>query len=222
VLRLGLGYRIEGISEARRQYREIRSRQNTPLLICANHLTLIDSALIAWALGSPWWYVRRFSAFPWNVPEQTNFAATRGQRILAYVFKCLPIVRGGSREGVAEVLGRLGAVLETGEVGLVFPEGGRSRSGRVEEESAAYGVGRVVRAVEGCQVLCVYLRGEAQETYTAIPARGDRFRVALRVVEPKSHHGGLRGSRDVARQIVGVLAEMEREYFGEREDRDDR
>jgi len=222
VLRLGLGYRIVGIAESRRRYREIHSGRQTPLLICANHLTLIDSALIAWALGSPWWYVWRFSALPWNVPEQANFAATRWQRALAYVFKCLPIARGGSREGIAEVLGRLGDVLETGDVGLVFPEGGRSRSGRVEEESAAYGVGRVVRSVEGCQVLCVYLRGDAQRSYSALPARGDRFRVALRVVEPKSHHGGLRGSRDVARQIVRVLAEMEREHFGAHGHRDDR
>jgi 1-acyl-sn-glycerol-3-phosphate acyltransferase len=219
MLRLGFRYRIEGIAEARRLYREIRTRRRTPLLICANHLTMIDSALIAWALGSPWWYVWRFSALPWNVPEQTNFAATRWQRALAYVFKCLPIARGGSREEVAGVLARLAEVLETGEVGLVFPEGGRSRSGRVEEESAAYGVGRVVRSVPGCQVLCVYLRGDAQETYTGIPARGDRFRVALRVMEPKSHHTGLRGSRDVARQIVRVLAEMEREHFEGRGDR---
>jgi 1-acyl-sn-glycerol-3-phosphate acyltransferase len=219
ILRLGLGYRIDGIAEARRLYRKIRSRRRAPLLICANHLTMIDSALIAWALGSPWWYVWRFSALPWNVPEQANFAATRWQRALAYVFKCLPIARGGSREEVAGVLARLAEVLETGEAGLVFPEGGRSRSGRVEEASAAYGVGRVVRSVPGCQVLCVYLRGDAQETYTGIPMRGDRFRVALRVIEPKSDHTGLRGSRDVARQIVRVLAEMEREHFEGRGDR---
>jgi 1-acyl-sn-glycerol-3-phosphate acyltransferase len=210
VLRLALGYRIEGLRELRRQYREIRAADHAPLLICANHLTMIDSALIAWALGSPGWYLRHFSSLPWNVDS------TPLQRALAYAMKCLPISRGGIRRGVAEVLERLCEVLAAGEVGLVFPEGGRSRTGRVEEEAAAYGVGRVVRAVAGCRVLCVYLRGAHQEGYTAMPVRGERFRVTLRMVEPKSHHDGLRGSLDVARQIVRVLAEMEQRHFDAR------
>ena len=35
---------------------------------------MVDSALIAWALGSPLWYVRHFAALPWNMPERRNFA----------------------------------------------------------------------------------------------------------------------------------------------------
>jgi hypothetical protein len=66
-------------------------------------------------------------------------------------------------------------------------------------------------------VLCVYLRGDAQETYTAIPARGDRLRVSLATIEPKTDHSGLRASRDLARQITTQLAEMEREYFDARQ-----
>ena len=33
------------------------------------------------------------------------------------------------------------------------------------------------------------------------------------MLEPKSDHAGLRGSREVARQIAARLAEMEREHF---------
>jgi hypothetical protein len=29
---------------------------------------MIDSALIAYALGSPLWYVLNFASLPWNVP----------------------------------------------------------------------------------------------------------------------------------------------------------
>ena len=69
------GARNRGADEARAVYRELR-RRAAPVLVCANHLTLIDSAVIAWALGSPWWYLRHFAALPWNVPERANFAAS--------------------------------------------------------------------------------------------------------------------------------------------------
>ena len=57
LMRFGLGWRIEGVTAARRRYRSLRRAGGGPLLVCANHLTLIDSALVAWALGSPGWFV---------------------------------------------------------------------------------------------------------------------------------------------------------------------
>jgi hypothetical protein len=213
LMRFGLGWRIIGAQAARRRYREIRRARGFPLLVCANHLTLVDSAVIAWALGSPWWYVRHFSALPWNVPERRNFASSLVSRALVYVMKCIPIHRGGDRREVAAVLERLRYLLERGEVVLIFPEGGRSRSGRVELESAAYGVGRIATELSGCRVLCVYVRGESQTTFGDLPVRGERFRVALDVVEPRPEHGGLRGSVEVSRQIVGRLAELERSHL---------
>jgi 1-acyl-sn-glycerol-3-phosphate acyltransferase len=217
LLHVWLRLSVEDHREIRRSYRQIWAQSRTPLLICGNHLTMVDSALIAWALGSPIWYVFHFSALPWNTPERTNFAATLTQRVLVYVYKCLPIVRGGEREKVAETLTQFAWLLSRGEAGLIFPEGGRSRSGRVEVESAAYGVGRVVKSLARCRVLCVYLRGDRQQTYTAIPARGDRLRVSLATIEPKTDHTGLRASRDLARQITAQLAEMEREYLDARQ-----
>lgn len=213
LLRTVAGYRIDGMDAARREYRKIRAERRTPLLVCGNHLTLIDSAIVAWALGSAGWYLLHFSSLPWNVPERRNFAATLAQRLVSYLMKCLPITRGGSRGDVARVLGEFAYVLSRGDVGLVFPEGGRGRSGRVEVDDAAPGVGRVVRALPGCRVLCVYLRGRGQSSFSDYPARGERFHVALSLIEPKSEHGGLRGSRDVARQIAAELAAMERRYF---------
>ena len=213
LLRFWLGLRVENQQQVRKAWREIWSKREGPLLLCANHLTKIDSALIALALASPFWYVRHFSALPWNVPERTHFASTWIQRILAYLLKCLPIVRGGDRSELADQLARFTFLLSRGEVGLIFPEGGRSRSGRVEVENAAYGVGRIVKSLPGCRVLCVYLRGEKQHDYSDLPARGDRLWVSLSSIEPKSDHAGLRGSRDVARQIAIRLAEMEGEYF---------
>lgn len=138
-------------------------------------------------------------------------------RCAAWLVKCIPVVRGGSREDVSRVLDRVRHLLSRGETALLFPEGGRSRSGRVEPESATYGVGRILTAVPDCRTLCVYLRGDQQETWSTIPDRGDSFYVEFEVFEPESDHRGLRRSRDLARQIVQKLAEMEEEYFARRE-----
>lgn len=214
LMRFGFGWRIEGASEARAIYRELR-RHPAPVLVCANHLTLIDSAVIAWALGSPWWYLRHFSALPWNVPERTNFAASASSRVLLFLMKCVPITRGSDRRQIARVFERLAELLADGEAVLLFPEGGRSRTGRVDPERLAYGVGRLVSALPGCRVLCVYLRGDSQRTFGDLPARGERFRVRVEVLEPTSEHGGLRGSVEISRQVLERLAALERLHFAE-------
>jgi 1-acyl-sn-glycerol-3-phosphate acyltransferase len=219
VLWLVLRYEVVGIERLRARYRQLRSQNDAPLLICANHLTMIDSAIIAWALGSPGWYLLHYSAIPWNLPERRNFAYSPASEILSYLMKCLPVTRGGERTAVADVLNRFVYLLSQGEVGMIFPEGGRSRSGRVEIDAATPGVGRVVTALPGCRVLCVYLRGERQKTFSTVPARRERLHLRMELTEPRSQHSGLRGSRDVARQIVAKLAEMEKDYFDGRKRR---
>jgi hypothetical protein len=213
LLRGWLRLRFVEIGELRRAYRSFRSESDGPLLVCGNHLTMIDSALIAYALGSPLWYVLHFASLPWNVPDRNVFAGGPWQRALTYAFKCLPIARGGSRAEVADTIARFTHLLQRGDVGLIFPEGGRSRTGRVEVENAAYGVGRIVKGVSGCRVLCVYVRGDAQRAYSGLPARGDTVRARIAWLEPKSDRRGIRGSLEISRQIMVRLAELEREHF---------
>jgi 1-acyl-sn-glycerol-3-phosphate acyltransferase len=213
ILRFRLRLRFAGTRELRRAYRSFRRTSDAPLLVCGNHLTMIDSALIAYALGSPLWYVLHFGSLPWNVPDRNVFAARPWQQVLTYAFKCLPIERGGSRVEVADTIARFTHLLRRGEVGMIFPEGGRSRTGRIEVENAAYGVGRIVKSVPGCRVLCVYLRGDAQREYSAVPQRGDTLRARIAWLEPKSDRRGLRGSLDISRQILSRLAELEREHL---------
>src|SRR5262249_49065389 len=125
--------------------------------------------------------------------------------------------RGGDRREVGRVLARITWLLARGEAGLMFPEGGRSRSGRVDTQASTYGVGRVVRALPRLRVLCVYLRGDSQATWWDARVRGERFRVRVEEIEPKSDHGGLRGSLEVSRQILAKLGDMEREHFDARQ-----
>ena len=215
LMRFGMGWRIDRAERAaaRAEYRRVRAESKAPILICANHLTMFDSFVIGWAIGYDRDYLRDFGALPWNTPERVHFASNWWKRLLAYLYKCVPVTRGSDRTEVAKVLEKVRWLLGRGQVALVFPEGGRSRSGRVDVDAAAYGVGRIVNALPGCRVLCVYLRGEGQETYTDLPRRGERFRVQVACIEPTSDRAGLRGSLEVARQITARLAEMERRHF---------
>jgi 1-acyl-sn-glycerol-3-phosphate acyltransferase len=216
-MRFGLRWRIEGMAGARQRYRSLRRAGDGPLLVCANHLTLIDSALVAWALGSPGWFLVNYAALPWNVPERRNFTGSLVSRVLVYLMKCVPVTRGGDRREVAGVLARLVYLLERGEVVLVFPEGGRSRSGRVEVENATYGVGRMISDLGRCRVLCVYVRGEHQDGFSDLPPRDERFHVRLACVQPTSEQGGMRRARDLSQQIVRTLADLERSHFDARQ-----
>jgi hypothetical protein len=219
LMRLGLGWRLMGAAALRREMRALWAAGGGPgggpLLVCANHLTLVDSALVAWALASPLWFLRHWAALPWNVPERRNFASSWTSTILIYLMKCVPVTRGGERAEVAAVLARLVYLLGRGEVVLLFPEGGRSRSGRVELENAAWGVGRVIGALPGCRVLCVYLRGERQVAFGDVPPRGERFHVRSALVRPESTARGLRRSHELARQVVATLALLEAAHVAE-------
>jgi 1-acyl-sn-glycerol-3-phosphate acyltransferase len=216
-MRFHFRYRIANLSQIREHYRKIRAQSDAPLLICGNHLTLIDSILMAWSLGSGFYWLSHPDELPWNTPESKNFGRTRLSRTLIFIAKCIPITRGGAREGVGDVLERIKYLLSRGETALLFPEAGRSRSGRVEEGSGAWGVGRVVGSVPGCRVLCIYLRGRSQESWSDYPAKGDTMDVSLACIEPKSDLRGARRSRELAQQVVRQLARMEEDYFDARQ-----
>ena len=62
-------------------------------------------------------------------------------------------------------------------------------------------------------MLCVYSRGDTQETWGSIPNMGDRFSISMECFEPKSDLRGARLSRDLVSQVVARLAHMEEAYF---------
>jgi len=201
------GFRFEGLAEARRSYARLRAEPG-PLLVCANHMTLVDSFLVAFALGHPAWLVAHFASLPWNVPEATIFARTPWLRAATWTLKCVTIVRG-HRDAVAATLARVAHLLARGEAVLVFPEGGRSRVGRVDVDARTFAVGRLLRTVPDCRVLCVHLRGEGQAAFSDFPRRGERFHVSLSTVEPKSERQGLRACVELSSQVLGELARLE-------------
>lgn len=213
VIRL-MGYRVRDIRRVRRECAKHFTEHEGPWLVCANHLTMIDSPIITYALLPLWRQIADFGTIPWNLPEQTNFQRNIVLTVLCYLSKCIPVHRGGSREDMKKVLDRCVHLLEGGQSLLIFPEGGRSRTGHVNTDGYSYGVGRFVEMVKNCRVLCVYMRGDGQDSYSTIPRRGERFTVKIEVFDPiRQEKTGLRAQREYAGQIIKRLAALEEEYF---------
>ena len=216
-LRLIRGYRIPRLRTFRNRLTELIGRDRGPLLICPNHLTLIDSLIIMWALNPGWRSVIDPLRFPWNTPEKRNFSGGLFMRIFCYLGKCLYVVRQGPQEETKKLLERIKLLFARRQSVMIFPEGTRSRTGRVDTENFAYGVGRIVDEARGIgadlRVLCIYLRGKEQSTWSDLPKRGEQFAIDVRLVDPSTPSRGLRAARDIASQIVGCLADMESAFF---------
>ena len=210
------GYRFHDIQTARDDARRLIREANGPVMICANHLTWIDSLLIQWMLASPL-EIARGRFLTWNVPEHNNFARVWWLRFTCYVGRCVSIKRGGPREEQAKAVRKLAAVLRDRDLVVIFPEGGRGRSGKVDEEQITYGVGRIADAVSDCVILCLYLRGDAQTIPTVLPDKNERFSVKLSLLKPSTPLRGLRRQREIARQIGAELIRLEEQHFADRQ-----
>ena len=120
VLSVIMRYRIRNVGDLRRRFRRLVRETDKPILICPNHLTMVDSALVTWALGGPWWLVFHYRWVPWNLPESHNFASVWLSRIAAWATKCIPIVRGGEREQGSKLLKRILHGVSRGETAIIF------------------------------------------------------------------------------------------------------
>lgn len=207
-------YRIRNLKEIRRQCAEEFSRHKGPWIICANHLTMVDSFILTYAMFSLGQYIKNYKKLPWNLPERSNFQSNIILAVLCYVSKCVPVDRGGPREKTKKTLDKCIYLMRQGQNIMIFPEGGRSRTGRVDREGFSYGVGRFVQDVEGCKIMCIYLRGDKQAAYSSIPAWGEKFSARVETFTPTpAAENGLRVQREYATQIIDRLVQMEDKYF---------
>ncbi len=217
LLRGFLGYRWENLKAFRTKIRTLLHRQDGPVILCPNHLTMIDSLLLIWAMTPAWRAIAKPRMFPWNTPEKKNFAHNAVLRFFCYIGKCLPVVRQGPAHQTKVFMEKIKVLLAKGQSLMMFPEGTRSTSGRVDTQNFAYGIGKIIDDIrrEGLKprVLCLYLRGKGQTGKSTVPSRGERFFIDAELVEPKTLHSGLRAARDLATQIVHRLAGMEEAYF---------
>jgi 1-acyl-sn-glycerol-3-phosphate acyltransferase len=207
--------RFAGLDEVRKLYRQA-AKSGRPVVVCANHLTMFDSIFLHYALATVPEYLRSFRLFTWNVPAVENFKRDPFLRALTYLSKTIAIQRGGSASHTREVLDRIKYLTGRGQIFTIFPEGGRSRTGRVEVERVASGVGSIVRDLERPLVLCVYMRAERQESYGHLPPRGDRIDLRAELIEPTTTAQGVRAAKELSRQIIEKLRDLELAHFAER------
>ena len=207
--------RIEGVAEARRIYREALA-SGRPTLICANHLTMVDSAYLHWAFAPLWEYLLHFQRFSWNVAAIEHLNANYFLKAIVFLGKTVPIDRGGDEGHRKAVLNKIRWLVQSGEVCTLFPEGSRSRTGRIDPATVTYGVGQILKDLERPQVLCAYLRGSRQEHESGVPPYADTLHLKVEILEPKTTEQGLRATRDLSRQVIGKLKAMEDEYLARR------
>jgi 1-acyl-sn-glycerol-3-phosphate acyltransferase len=206
-------YRVPDLARFRAEFAALERGRRGGLLICANHLTLIDSLIIQWALAPGWRLFVRPRWFIWNLPDKHNISVNLPMRVLGYLGKCVPVIRKGPPEEARRTLDKVAFLLSRGQSVLVFPEGGRSRVGHVDPDRVMYGIGRMLQEAAGARVLCVFARGVGQREYGNYPRPGETFFLRLAAFTPVTPFQGLRADRDLAMQIVGRLTEMEQEYF---------
>jgi len=213
-----LGWRVRNLREVRRSCQYHFRQHKGPWLVCANHLTLIDSVVLTYTMLPLHRYLLNFRWLAWNLPERTNFNRNALLAALCYLIKCIPIQRGGDRDDMKRQLEKCNTLLNHKQLLMVFPEGGRSRTGRVALETYSYGVGRFVHQFENIKILCIYLRGDGQATYSDFPKAGEVFTADVSVLEPRRvESSGLKAQRDYAEQIIRRLSQMEENYFAGRE-----
>lgn len=214
------GYKIENMAKTRREFKKIwaeKERTGKPLVICANHLTFIDSALMIWALASNFWYLFNYRAFMWNVPAGDFFKKKFYYHATLYLTKCIFIDREGSPAHKNAILNLCRYLLAKGNVVLIFPEGQRSREGVFDIDRLRFGVGKIVTSLEGAKVLCIHLRSDKQKRYSNYPAKGSRFHMRMKVVEPQV--GDLtkkQASIAAVKQIGETIKAMEDEFFADK------
>ncbi|MDO8784870.1 MAG: lysophospholipid acyltransferase family protein, partial [Syntrophales bacterium] len=209
-----LRYRVRGLKELRREFALQIKKHEGPWIICANHLTMIDSMLLTYSTASLYTHLMHYRVLPWNLPERNNFQRNILLTLFCYLAKCIPVNRGGDRKEMKKTLDKCAYLLTEKQHLMIFPEGGRSRTGRVDTENFSYGVGRFIKDIAGCEVMCIYLRGDGQDNYGTIPKFGERFTAVMSVLElQKTELGGLRAQKYYAEQIIKRLAQMEEDYF---------
>ena len=206
-------YRILDRRGVRAEFAALVGDRRGPLLVCANHLTLIDSLIIQWALAPGWRLFVRPDWFFWNLPDKYNMSINLFVRLLGYFGKCVLVRRKGPPEEIRRALDQVVYLLGRGQSVLVFPEGGRSRVGRVDTESFMYGVGRMMQDTPRARVVCVFARGAGQRVYSNYPKAGEAFVVRMKPVTPTTTFKGMRADRDLATQIVHHLRDMEQQDF---------
>lgn len=170
-------------------------------LICSNHRTMIDSYLVGHLSSWPWSFL-----IPHKVPIHPAAAENFfGNPIMAWFsrrWNCIPVRRGVKDFDALSVMEK---ALPTGQM-IIFPEGGRSRTGELKEGRP--GTGKLIHDTR-CKVVPVYHSGMSE--VLPIGAKWPRFfkRLHVYVGEPVNMDDlfELPSSKETSKKVVGRVME---------------
>jgi len=175
---------------------------------------MVDSIVQSAVFNSLWGYMKNYHSLPWNLPEKKNFYNKLHFRIICYLGKCIPVSRGVSSNEGKKLMHKMLYVLSKGDVLSIFPEGKRSRSGKVDDQDFSYGIGQILNECDGARVICLYMRGKNHGGFANYPTKGEDFYLKMEMIRPSSSLKGLRKVRDYSTQVIKKLVAMEEEFFG--------
>jgi long-chain acyl-CoA synthetase len=137
----------------------IRGTENLPkagpFIIAPNHLSLADAPAVMCTL-------------PWTITAQTFFLGTTdffGGPVTSRIAKLLHVIPVDMETRLSSAMQLSAHVLRRGKILCVFPEGGRSRDGRIKEFKK--GIGIIAKELN-IPVVPVAIRG----TYEMLPVGG--------------------------------------------------
>lgn len=206
-------YKVKNLNGARKRYRQILRDKKGPVILCTNHLTLIDSVIQAIIINSLGGYFLNFSSFPWNLPEKSNYYHKPLWRIFCYLGKCIPVQRMTGAANTKKTMAQIQYVLSRGDVISIFPEGTRSRTGIIDDQNFSYGTGEILKNMKLATVICIYLRGSRNGGFANFPDKNELFHIEIESFNPVSEYTGLRKVKDLSTQIIHQLKNMEAKYF---------
>ncbi|UVT15503.1 MAG: 1-acyl-sn-glycerol-3-phosphate acyltransferase [Nitrospira sp.] len=153
------------------------------VLIAANHASYLDIPLLGCGMTRRAWYLGRNDLFP--IPVLNRILQSLGW---------IPVRLGRLDR---EAFGKAINLIRSGQVVVIFPEGGRSHDGHLRPPKAGIGV---IVSQTGCPVVPAYLKG----TFDVLPtgARWPRWRqVRVRFGEPIMFETGARKERAETKQF---------------------
>lgn len=210
----------DDIDEVRAEIWRKLDAHDGPIIWAANHLTLIDSFLIYWALV-PMSRSAEERRMPWSTPEYTNYYKLGGAlksaaiRALLYFVRCIPFLRGGedaaSEDFRQKAYDKCVEILRGGGAVFVYPEAGRSRSGWFEAKRPKDFLGKMALEVPSAKILCVYLRADEQLATTVRPPEGSVFRLKCDLID--GARPGETSPREVSQRMFDRIAELQNEWW---------
>lgn len=148
---------------------------NPPWMLMSNHVTLLDDVFLDPLILFPHMY-KGYRYIPFHAPEERNFYKNSLSAWFMKKVKAIPLMRG--RGPLQEGMDRLISAVKSGGLLHIYPEGTRTRSGKIERGKS--GVGRLIHE-SGAPVVPMYHHGlhRVLPIGSGFPRFGNRIRVMI-------------------------------------------